>query len=256
MQSPVLMVSGLCVERSGRLAVDDVTFALQAESDTALVGPNGAGKSTLVSALLGLLPRRSGRVEVLGHPLTADGRLPRSIRAQIAYVPQSLALQGLFPLSVREFVGYGFDPPGPRFPWRDHHDRKDAVQYALMRTGCSDIGARLLSELSGGQLKRVMLAFCVVRPRRLLVLDEAQAGLDVPSNERFQQLLLDLRRQEGWTVLHVSHDLDMVRRSSDQVLGLNRRLCCSGAPDHTLTPEKLIDLYGPNVVPYRHHCNG
>ena len=130
------------------------------------------------------------------------------------------------------------------------------MQYALNRTGCSDLGARLLSELSGGQLKRVMLSFCVVRPRRLLVLDEAQAGLDVPSNERFQQLLLDLRRQEGWTVLHVSHDLDMVRRSSDQVLGLNRRLCCSGSPDHTLTPEKLVNLYGPNIVPYHHHCNG
>ena len=101
-----------------------------------------------------------------------------------------------------------------------------------------------------------MLSFCVVRPRQLLVLDEAQAGLDVPSNERFQQLLLQLRRQEGWTVLHVSHDLDMVRRSSDQVLGLNRRLCCSGSPDKTLTPERLIDLYGPNVVPYRHQCHG
>ena len=59
---------------------------------------------------------------------------------------------------------------------------------------------------------------------------------------RFQQLLLELRRQEGWTVLHVSHDLDMVRRSSDQVLGLNRRLCCSGSPEHPLTPERLIDL--------------
>ena len=149
------MVSHLCVERSGRLAVEDVTFALEAESETALVGPNGAGKSTLVSALLGLLPRRSGRVEVLGHPLTADGRLPRSIRAQIGYVPQSLALQGLFPLSVREFVGYGFDKPGLRLPWQHLHERQDAVQYALNRTGCSDLGARLLSELSGGQLKRV-----------------------------------------------------------------------------------------------------
>ena len=249
------MASDLCVERGGRLAVEAVTFALQAESETALVGPNGAGKSTLVAALLGLLPRRSGSVEILGQPLAADGYLPREIRAQIAYMPQSLALQGLFPLSVVEFVGYGFDSPGPRFPWRHRHPRRAAVQRALQRTGCSDLGSRLLSELSGGQLKRVMLAFCVVRPRRLLVLDEAQAGLDVPSSERFQQLLLELRRQEGWTVLHVSHDLDMVRRSSDQVLGLNRRLCCSGTPDHTLTPEMLIDLYGPNVVPYRHHCH-
>ena len=256
MHSPVVVVSDLSVERSGRLAVDKVSFELQSESETAVVGPNGAGKSTLVAALLGLLPRTAGRVQILGQELSPNGDLPGAIRSQIAYVPQSLALQGRFPLSVAEFVGFGFDPPGPRWPWQQYRKRKNAIEKALDRTGCIDLRNRLLSELSGGQLKRVMLSFCVVRPRQLLVLDEAQAGLDVPSNERFQQLLLELRRQEGWTVLHVSHDLDMVRRSSDQVLGLNRRLCCSGSPDHTLTPERLVDLYGPNMVPYRHQCHG
>ena len=256
MLNPVLVVSDLSVERSGRLAVEKVSFELQSESETAVVGPNGAGKSTLVAALLGLLPRKEGDVQILGEQLSANGDLPGAIRSQIAYVPQSLALQGRFPLSVAEFVGFGFDPPGPRWPWQQHRQRSTAVEKALNRTGCIDLRNRLLSELSGGQLKRVMLSFCVVRPRQLLVLDEAQAGLDVPSNERFQQLLLELRRQEGWTVLHVSHDLDMVRRSSDQVLGLNRRLCCSGSPDHTLTPERLVDLYGPNMVQYRHQCHG
>ena len=256
MHSPVLVVNDLSVERSGRLAVEKVSFELLSESETAVVGPNGAGKSTLVAAILGLLPRSAGEVQILGQSLSQNGNLPGAIRSQIAYVPQSLALQGRFPLSVAEFVGFGFDPPGPRWPWRDHRKRQNAIKEALDRTGCINLRNRLLSELSGGQLKRVMLSFCVVRPRQLLVLDEAQAGLDVPSNERFQQLLLALRRQEGWTVLHVSHDLDMVRRSSDQVLGLNRRLCCSGSPDHTLTPERLIDLYGPNVVPYRHQCHG
>ena len=256
MHSPVVVVSDLSVERSGRLAVDNVSFELQSESETAVVGPNGAGKSTLVAALLGLLPRTAGQVQILGEQLSANGDLPGAIRSQIAYVPQSLALQGRFPLSVAEFVGFGFDPPGPRWPWQQHRKRNNAIEKALDRTGCIDLRNRLLSELSGGQLKRVMLSFCVVRPRQLLVLDEAQAGLDVPSNERFQQLLLELRRQEGWTVLHVSHDLDMVRRSSDQVLGLNRRLCCSGSPDHTLTPERLVDLYGPNMVQYRHQCHG
>jgi zinc/manganese transport system ATP-binding protein len=131
------------------------------------------------------------------------------------------------------------------------------VLRALERTGCRDLGERLLSELSGGQVKRVLLAFCVVRPRQLLVLDEAQAGLDAPSSEQFHQLLLELRRQEGWTVLQVSHDLEMVRRTCDQVLCLNRRLRCSGAPDHALSPARLAELYGPNVVPYRHeHSHG
>ncbi|MFM1811615.1 MAG: hypothetical protein RLZZ336_553 [Cyanobacteriota bacterium] len=256
MRQPVLQVHDLCVERGGRLAVEGVTFALPPESDTALVGPNGAGKSTLVAALLGLVPRRSGAVEILGQSLGIDGQLPRAVRAQIAYVPQNLALQRRFPLTVAEFVGFGFDPPGLRLPWKDCRNRGVAVRQALQRTGCEDLGQRLLSELSGGQLKRVLLAFCVVRPRQLLVLDEAQAGLDAPSNEQFQQLLFTLRRQEGWTVLQVSHDLDMVRRSCDQVLCLNRRLRCSGSPDHALSPQSLSELYGPNMITYRHQHHG
>jgi zinc transport system ATP-binding protein len=178
------------------------------------------------------------------------------VRAQIAYLPQSLALQGRFPLTVGEFVGFGFDPPGLSLAWLGNSRRCNAVQRALERTGCQDLAERRLSELSGGQLKRVLLAFCVVRPRQLLVLDEAQAGLDAPSSEQFQELLLDLRRQEGWTVLQVSHDLEMVRRSCDQVLCLNRRLRCSGAPDHALSAARLAELYGPNVVPYRHNHAG
>jgi len=256
MRQPVLKVNNLSVERSGRLAVEDVSFVLPPESDTALVGPNGAGKSTLVAALLGLIPRRSGAVQILGQPLRSDGQLPRAVRAQIAYVPQNLALQGRFPLTVAEFVGFGFTLPGLGLPWSDRRNRLVAVQRALQRTGCAELGQRLLSELSGGELKRVLLAFCVVRPRQLLVLDEAQAGLDAPANEQFQQLLFNLRRQEGWTVLQVSHDLDMVRRSCDQVLCLNRHLRCSGHPDHALSPQSLHDLYGPNMITYRHQHHG
>ncbi|MDP5122386.1 MAG: metal ABC transporter ATP-binding protein [Cyanobium sp. MAG_04] len=251
--APVLLVEGLSVRRGEQLAVEQVSFQLARETDTALVGPNGAGKSSLVAALLGLLPRAAGSVRILGHALGPAGELPRSVRAQIAYLPQSLALQGRFPLTVGEFVGFGFDPPGLSLAWLGNRRRCNAVQRALERTGCKDLAERRLSELSGGQLKRVLLAFCVVRPRQLLVLDEAQAGLDAPSSEQFQELLLDLRRQEGWTVLQVSHDLEMVRRSCDQVLCLNRRLRCSGAPDHALSAARLAELYGPNVVPYRHN---
>ena len=254
--APVLLVEGLSVRRGEQLAVEQVSFQLARETDTALVGPNGAGKSSLVAALLGLLPRAAGSVRILGHALGPAGELPRSVRAQIAYLPQSLALQGRFPLTVGEFVGFGFDPPGLSLAWLGNRRRCNAVQRALERTGCRDLAERRLSELSGGQLKGVLLAFCVVRPRQLLVLDEAQAGLDAPSSEQFQELLLDLRRQEGWTVLQVSHDLEMVRRSCDQVLCLNRRLRCSGAPDHALSAARLAELYGPNVVPYRHNHAG
>ncbi|APD49039.1 metal ABC transporter ATP-binding protein [Synechococcus sp. CS-602] len=256
MAEMVLEVSGLTVCREGAVAVENVSFDLAAESDTALIGPNGAGKSSLVQALLGILPHRSGEVRLLGRRLGRKGQLPSLVRDQVAYLPQSFGVRNRCPLSVAEFVGLGWDPAGIRFNWVGGEARRAAVRRALAKTHCSDLADRLISELSGGQTKRVLLAFCVVRPRRLLVLDEAQAGLDSQMAEQFYGLLFDLRRSEGWTVLQVSHDLEMVRRTCDGVLCLNRRLCCSGPPDHALSPSQLERVYGRGFVPYHHrHAN-
>jgi len=252
----ILEVSELTVRRDGLTVVDDVSFSLAPDSDTALVGPNGAGKSTLVQAILGILPRQAGEVRFLGQRLGPRGQLPAALRSQLAYLPQSLPSRGRFPLTVAEFVGLGWDPPGLALPWSGGAARRSAVQAALRKTGTADLVDRLISDLSGGQLKRVLLAFCVVRPRRLLVLDEAQAGLDARAGEQFHHLLFDLRRSEGWTILQVSHDLEMVRRTCDRVLCLNRSLRCSGSPDHALSPAQLERLYGTGYVPYHHQHLG
>jgi zinc/manganese transport system ATP-binding protein len=250
----VLEVSHLSVRRGGATVLDDVSFSLAPESDTALVGPNGAGKSSLVQAILGILPRQAGEVRLLGHPIGPRGQLPLALRSQLAYLPQALPLQARLPLSVAEFVALGWDPPTtPCVPWAHRRARRAAVLEALGRCRCEGLERRLLGELSAGQLKRVMLAFCLVRPRRLLLLDEAQAGLDAPATEQFHALLYELRRSEGWTILQVSHDLEMVRRTCDRVLCLNRSLRCSGSPDHALSPAQLERLYGPGFVPYHHH---
>ncbi|MEB3351177.1 MAG: metal ABC transporter ATP-binding protein [Cyanobacteriota bacterium] len=248
----VLEVSHLRVERGGRAVVDDVSFALAAETDTALVGPNGAGKSSLVQALLGVLPHAAGEVRLLGQRLGPGGQLPPAVRDRIAYLPQGFSLPGPIPLTVAEFVGLGWDPAGPRLSWSGGSARRGAVAQALRRTDCTDRSEHLLSELSGGELKRVLLAFCLVRPRRLLLLDEAQAGLDPLAAEHVHQLLYQLRRSEGWTVLQVSHDLEMVRRTCDGVLCLNRSLRCTGSPDHALAPTQLARLYGSGWVSYHH----
>jgi zinc/manganese transport system ATP-binding protein len=250
----VLEVSHLSVRRGGATVLDDVSFSLAPESDTALVGPNGAGKSSLVQAILGILPRQAGEVRLLGHAIGPRGELPAPLRSQLAYLPQALPLQARLPLSVAEFVALGWDPATSlSFPWADRRARRAAVLEALARCRCEGLERRLLGELSAGQLKRVMLAFCLVQPRRLLLLDEAQAGLDAPATEQFHALLYELRRSEGWTILQVSHDLEMVRRTCDRVLCLNRSLRCSGSPDHALSPAQLERLYGPGFVPYHHH---
>jgi zinc transport system ATP-binding protein len=98
----------------------------------------------------------------------------------------------------------------------------------------------------------VLLAYCLVRPRQLLVLDEAPAGLDVRNESEFYDLLYELKQDQGWAILQISHDLNMVRRQCDRVLCLNRRVLCEGIPDVALSPESLAAAYGSDFVRYRH----
>ncbi|MEM7795700.1 MAG: ATP-binding cassette domain-containing protein, partial [Cyanobacteria bacterium P01_C01_bin.118] len=117
MSDPVLVVKELTVYRETYAAVQNVSFTVPAGMDTAIVGPNGAGKSTLVQAILGILPRRSGEVFVLGQALSPKGKLPAEIRQQIAYLPQSFLFDRRIPITVKELVGLGWDRLGIQLPW-------------------------------------------------------------------------------------------------------------------------------------------
>jgi zinc/manganese transport system ATP-binding protein len=98
----------------------------------------------------------------------------------------------------------------------------------------------------------VLLAYCLVTPRKLLVLDEAFAGVDMQGAADFYSLLNELKREEGWTVLQVSHDIDMVNRHCDRVLCLNQTVVCTGHPEIALSPQNLLATYGPGFSRYQH----
>ncbi|WP_416675941.1 metal ABC transporter ATP-binding protein [Egbenema bharatensis] len=252
MKEPVLAVEDLTVYRETHLAVKEVSFALEEGTDTAIVGPNGAGKSTLIQAILGILPRQSGQVLVLGKPLSRSGRLPSSIRQQLAYLPQNFLFDRRIPITAAELVGLGWDRVGMQLPWVGQRERRLAIRQALARVDALHLSRKLISGLSGGEMKRVLLAYCLVRPRRLLILDEAPAGLDIRSESDFYRLLYELKYEQQWTILQVSHDLDMVRQHCDRVLCLNQSLRCQGIPEHTLSADNLVAAYGTEFVRYRH----
>jgi zinc/manganese transport system ATP-binding protein len=254
LNDPVLVVNGLTVYRETHLAVQDVSFSVQPGTDTAIIGPNGAGKSTLIQAVLGILPRQSGEISVLGHSLSPKGSLPAKVRQHIAYLPQNFLFDRRIPITVSELVGLGWDRIGPQLPWAGGRIRHRAVRDALTQVEAWHLRDQLISSLSGGETKRVLLAYCLVRPRSLLILDEAPAGLDVRSESDFYQLLYQLKQEQGWAILQISHDLDMVRRTCDRVLCLNRTLLCQGTPDHALAPEQLSLAYGSEFVRYHHTC--
>ncbi|NJK30138.1 MAG: metal ABC transporter ATP-binding protein [Acaryochloris sp. SU_5_25] len=252
MQEVVLAVEQLTVYRETYAAVQDVSFSLEAGTDMAIVGPNGAGKSTLVQAILGILPWQAGSVFFLGQPLSRKGSLAPQIHQQIAYLPQNFSFDRRIPMAVEEFVGLGWDKLGFQVPWANRRKRSHAVRDALARVDALHLKRQPISGLSGGETKRVLLAYCLVYPRRLLILDEAPAGLDMRGETEFYQLLYQLKQEQGWAILQISHDLDMVRRHCDRVLCLNRTLHCQGTPDVTLSVENLSAAYGSEFVRYHH----
>jgi zinc/manganese transport system ATP-binding protein len=248
----VLSVEQLTVYREDYKAIENVSFSLESGTDTAIVGPNGAGKSTLVQAILGILPRQSGHVSILGLPLSRKGSLAARIRQQVAYLPQNFLFDRRIPMTAAELVGLGWDQLGLQLPWKNHKKRSHAIQEALDRVDASHLKHQMLSGLSGGETKRILLAYCLVYPRRLLILDEAPAGLDMRGESEFYERLYQLKQDQGWTILQISHDLDMVRRHCDRVLCLNHTLLCQGIPEITLSPDNLSAAYGSEFVRYRH----
>lgn len=251
MSEIVLAVEKLTVYRETYAAVQDVSFSLQSGTDTAIVGPNGAGKSTLIQAILGILPRQSGEIFVLGHALSRRGYLPAMVREAIAYLPQNFLFDRRIPMTVEELVSLGWDRLGLQLPWLGYRARRQAVQKALIQVNATHLRGQLLSGLSGGESKRVLLAYCLVRPRRLLILDEAPAGLDLRSESEFY-LLLEQLKTEGLAIVQISHDLERVRRQCDRVICLNRTILCQGTPEIALSADNLQVAYGSEYVRYRH----
>ena len=262
-QFPILKVEGLTVYQGKYLAVRDVSFELLSGTDTAVIGPNGAGKSTLVQALLGIIPRKTGKIEMFGRPLERLGDLC----CQIGYMPQNFIFDPSFPISVSELVGLGYVRSslfnylslwlrgrlGDRERGRQKVREQEAIAYALQRVDAYHLRNQAIGSLSGGELKRVLLAYCLVMPRKLLILDEAFAGVDMQGAADFYALLDRLKREEGWTALQISHDIDMVSRHCDRVLCLNQTVVCTGAPDTALSPQNLLATYGPSFSRYHHH---
>lgn len=252
---PVLKVENLTVYRGSYLAVRDVSFELKSGTDTAIIGPNGSGKSTLVQTILDLFPKSSGEVEIFGRPLK---RL-ETWRHFIGYIPQQFIFDRSFPISVSELVGLGWHGEKKQVKtfkltkfWQPNWEKEKAIANALQRVNAYHLRQQAIGTLSGGELKRVLLAYCLVSPRKLLVLDEAFAGVDISGEADFYYLLNELKNEQGWTVLQVSHDLDMVNSNCDQVICLNQTVVCSGKPEAILSPQNLLATYGPTFSRYQH----
>jgi len=222
----------LWLTRSGRAILQGVDIDIAQGEILTLIGPNGAGKTTLVRVLLGLEAPDQGTIQ-------------RKAGLVVGYVPQRFEVDRAIPLTVDRFVQLG----------RRAEDVE--IERVLADVGAGKLGDRQLSELSGGELQRVILARALVGSPGILVLDEPVSGIDYAGEAELYTLIGRLRSEHGFGVLLVSHDLHVVMAQSDRVICLNRHVCCSGVPQSVAQHPEYARLFGPQAARafalYHHH---
>ena len=227
-----------CSYREGRV-LEDVSFQVERGDYVGIVGPNGSGKSTLVKALLGLVSISSGQADLFGTPLASFRDWQK-----IGYLPQSLHLVNpVFPATVHETVGLGLLSL-KRFPKRLNRSDMITIDRTLEELGISDLRDKLIGELSGGQLQRVLLARAIINEPELLVLDEPTAALDPETRGRFYAMIADINRTRGVTVLLVTHDSGAIGEHASKMLYLDKKLLFYGSFDEFCCSPEMSSLFG------------
>jgi phosphonate transport system ATP-binding protein len=222
---PVLSVSGLSKAFGGKPVLQGLDFQVRAGVATALIGANGSGKSTALKSLIRLIEPDAGRVEMLGRDvITLAPRPLRAFRSQVGMVWQK---HNLVPrLSALTNVVHGVQArrSGPRTWFQSF--APDAVRAealaCLTRVGLADRALQRVDSLSGGQQQRVAIARMLMQRPALILADEPDASLDPQSGEEVMRLLANLARQDGLTLLFISHRMEHTLDFSDHILGLQK----------------------------------
>ncbi|MFM8729219.1 MAG: metal ABC transporter ATP-binding protein [Planctomycetaceae bacterium] len=238
-QSVPLRVQDLTVAWHRRPVIWDVEFDVSPGRLVGIVGPNGAGKSTLLKAVMDLVPKASGRVEIFG-------RSWRESRHRVGYVPQRESVDWDFPVSVLDVVTMGLYG---RIGWfgRVRRRHREAARRALEQVGIGELADRQISQLSGGQQQRTFLARALVQEADLYLMDEPFAAVDAATEHAIVELLRSMRAA-GRTAVVIHHDLHTVPDYFDSVVLLNMRVVAEGPTQQVFTRENLERTYGGRLT--------
>ncbi len=230
--SALVSVRAVALRQGGRPLLSGVDLDVRKGEIVTIIGPNGAGKSTLVKLVLGILKPDTGSIV-------------KQAGLRVGYVPQKFQADRAIPMTVVRFMALGFDAS------------RAAVEAALREAGAAHTANQQISELSGGETQRVLIARALLREPDLLVLDEPASGVDYAGEAELYDLIGALRDKRGLGVLLVSHDLHVVMAKSDRVLCLNGHVCCSGRPEAVAKNLDYQRLFGPeaarSLAVYHHH---
>jgi zinc/manganese transport system ATP-binding protein len=233
---PAIELEDVSVALGGRVVLRDVSFRIEPGEFVACIGPNGAGKSTLLRLLLGLVPPSGGSVKLFGRTVRRGNRL-------VGYVPQHQDFPESMPLRARDMVALGID--GSHFgPLISSRAKAESVERVLEEVRATPYADAPVSQLSGGEQQRLMLAQALVGDPDLLLLDEPLANLDLRSRRDVVDLVTDVSRSRGIAVLFVAHDVNPLLACIDRVLFIANGRTVIGAPDAVIQDDVLSNLFG------------
>lgn len=230
--STILTARGLTVRYGEVVALEAIDLDVPRGRSIAVLGPNGSGKSTLFTTAVDLCEPSGGEVA-----LATD---------RVAYLPQQVTAEPMFPATVRDVVSMG---RWGVLGWRGRMSDRDRelVEESMNALAIDHLARRRLGELSGGQRQRTLLAQVAAQDAELLLLDEPFTGVDRPTEESVRKLI-DAWRDDGRTVMVATHDLARAARDYDLVLALNRRLIAFGPAAETCTEEVLAATFAGHVA--------
>ena len=226
-----------------------VSFPIRAGDFLALIGPNGSGKTTLLKVILGLLKPAQGVIRILGRPIDEFKNWYK-----IGYVPQKAThIDPLFPVSVKEVVAMGL-LSGKKDLKLSKRAESVQLEKALELVGLDDLKDWRVGQLSGGQQQRVFIARAIVNKPEILFLDEPTTGVDARTHDLFYEMLDDLNKKEGMTIVLVTHEIGIINKHVSQVACLNQNLVYHGTHSEFCQSEAFREMLsgGHHVVSHRH----
>lgn len=249
-----LEVQNITAGYGTRLILNGIEFTVLQGSIITLLGSNGCGKSTLLKVIGRLMKPNSGLVVLDGREIhqldTAE------LARKMAILPQLHHASG--EITVRELVGFGRFPHRRGFGTMNEHDH-EVIDDVLALTRLTELQNRRIATLSGGERQRAWIAMTLAQEPQILLLDEPTTYLDIRCQFEIIELVRDLKRRLGLTVLMVLHDLNLAARCSDQLITLkDRKICYAGTPKEILRPEILQEIFeidaeimtGTDGIPY------
>ncbi len=220
-----------------------------------ILGPNGSGKSTFLKLLARVFYPQKGTIDLLGESLSGLSQV--DVAKRVALVPQE-TLQ-VFPFTIAEMVLMGRSPHHQGWGgwhWEDSQDWA-VVQNAMDELDVAHLSHRLVTEVSGGERQRAVIARALVQEPQILLLDEPTAFLDLHHQLDIARIIRRLNRERGLTVILVSHDLNLASQYCDHVMLLNKgRIAAMGSPHTVIQPKVLEAVYGCSVLVDRHPQSG